>query len=51
MINRYEKYIEEHCKNCKNKDKDLCEIRVSALDKVTVTKCVYYEKERSKNRY
>lgn len=24
-----EKYIEEECKNCTNKDKDLCDIRIN----------------------
>ena len=43
---RYEKYIEEYCKNCKNKDTDLCEIRViNRVDNVNVTKCEYYERE------
>ena len=46
-MTKYEKYVEEHCKNCKNKDKDLCEIRVSTLGNVTVTKCGYYEKDKS----
>ena len=42
---RYEKYIEENCKNCKNKDKDLCEIRISYFNNTITTKCVYYERE------
>lgn len=42
---RYEKYIEENCKNCKNKDKDLCEIRISYFNNIITTKCVYYERE------
>lgn len=42
---RYEKYVKENCKDCKNKDKDLCEIRISALNDVIITKCAYYEKE------
>ena len=25
----YEKYIEEQCKNCLNKDKNLCDIRIN----------------------
>ena len=41
----YEKYIEENCKNCKNKDKDLCEIRISVFNDIITTKCVYYERE------
>ena len=31
--------------NCKNKDKDLCEIRISALNDVVITKCAYYERK------
>ena len=44
---RYEKYIEENCKNCKNrcKEEDLCEIRISVLNDVVITKCAYYERE------
>ena len=34
---RYEKYVKENCKNCKNKDKYLCEI--------VITKCAYYERK------
>ena len=40
---RYEAYIEEICKNCKNKDNDLCEIRISAINNVITTGCIYYE--------
>lgn len=42
---RYQKYIDEHCKNCKHRDEDLCDIRISVLDNVVTTKCVFYEKE------
>ena len=42
---RYEKYVKENCKNCKNKDKDLSEIRISALNDVDITKCAYYERK------
>lgn len=41
---RYEKYIEENCKDCKNKNKDLCEIRISQYNDIVTTKCVYYER-------
>ena len=49
---RYEKYIEEHCTNCKNKDTDLCEIRIiNRIEDVIVTKCEYYErKEKYANK-
>ena len=43
---RYQKYIKEHCKNCSNKETDLCEIRISEMNDIIRTKCVYYEKER-----
>ena len=46
---RYQKYIDEHCKNCKHKNEDLCDIRISVLNDVVTTKCVYYEKEETKN--
>lgn len=42
---RYQKYIEENCKNCKNKEKDLCEIRISVFNNIITTKCVYYERK------
>lgn len=43
---RYKKYIEEHCKNCKNKNKYLCDIRISVIDNVIQTKCSYYERNK-----
>lgn len=43
---RYQKYIEEHCKNCKHKTEDLCDIRISVLNDITITKCIYYEKDK-----
>ena len=42
---RYEKYIKENCKNCKNKTKDLCDIRIFAIDRIVYTKCAFYERE------
>lgn len=46
---RYKKYIEEHCKNCKHRyetiDKDLCEIRIFVCNNVITTKCAYYERK------
>ena len=47
---RYEKYVEEHCSNCKHKDENLCEIRISAFDNVVTTKCVYYESQKKKKK-
>ena len=47
---RYKKYIEEHCKNCKHKDENLCEIRISTLNKIVTTKCVYYENTNGKSK-
>lgn len=43
---RFKKYKQEHCKYCKNKTKDLCDIRIFAIDRVVYTKCAFYEKER-----
>lgn len=45
---RLEKYKEEHCGECKNKDKDLCDIRVFAIDRIIYTKCSFYERENHK---
>ena len=42
---RYEKYIKEHCKECKNKTGDLCDIRIFIINNVVCTKCRYYERE------
>lgn len=42
---RLEKYKEEHCCKCKNKDKELCDIRVFEIDKIVCTKCGFYERE------
>lgn len=42
---RYKKYVEEHCKNCKNKSKFICDIRISTIDNITRTKCDYYERQ------
>ena len=42
---RYNKYIKEHCINCKNKSNDLCEIRILSSKNIAVTKCSYYERE------
>lgn len=41
---RYKKYIEEHCKKCKNNKTDLCDIRISAIDNIVRTKCCYYDR-------
>lgn len=43
-MDRYERYKKEHCKNCKNKDKNLCDIRVFSLDGIVETKCGFYER-------
>ena len=45
---RYEKYIKEHCKNCKNKKSDLCDIRISIINNIVQTKCMFYERETHK---
>lgn len=42
---RFDKYVKEQCRNCKNKDKNLCEIHTSVLNGIITTKCEFYEKE------
>lgn len=42
---RYQKYVEEHCSRCKNRDKYDCEIKIFKQDNVKVTKCEYYERQ------
>lgn len=42
---RIQKYVQEHCPNCKNKEKFDCEIRVFKNDNIVCTKCVYYEQQ------
>ena len=42
--NRFQKYIEEHCSTCKNKEKFDCEIKVYKKGNTIVTKCEYYER-------
>lgn len=40
---RINKYIKEHCKECKNKNDKLCRIIISQID--NKAKCDAYEKE------
>ncbi len=42
---RFQKYIQEHCKNCKNRKTNLCNIRISTIENIVRTKCEYYERE------
>lgn len=42
---RFDKYVKEQCKNCKNREKDMCEIHTSAYGGTITTKCEFYEKE------
>jgi len=42
---RIQKYIQEHCKNCKNKEKYYCEIRVFQNGDKIYTRCNAYERE------
>lgn len=44
---RLEKYKEEYSSKCKNKDKELCDIRVFVRDKTIHTKCVLYERKEN----
>ena len=40
------KYIDEHCKNCRHKNEDLCDIRISYLNGIVTTRCSFYEREK-----
>ena len=42
---RYKKYIKEHCKNCKNRKTNLCNIRITVVQDTVRTKCDEYERE------
>lgn len=42
---RIQKYIEQHCKNCKNKDKFECDIRIFQNSGTIYTRCIAYERE------
>lgn len=44
---RYQKYVEEHCKNCKHRKEDLCNIRIFVLNDTVITRCCEYEREKS----
>lgn len=48
---RYEKYIEEYCRKCKNNKTDLCDIRISVIDNTIRTKCCYYIKDEETEGY
>lgn len=41
---RYQKYIKENCKNCKNKERYDCEIRIYQREDTIITKCANYER-------
>ena len=45
---RLEKSKQEHCSKCKNKDKELRDIRVFVADKIIYTRCSFYEREDHK---
>lgn len=46
-LDREEAYKKEMCARCKNKKKDLCEIRTFPDYKGgAITRCIYYEKEK-----
>ena len=48
MKNIYETYVENLCKNCKNKETDLCDI-IENMD--GTLKCIYYEREKKQEGY
>ena len=43
---RYAEYVELQCSNCKNRNTDLCDIRINSLDGIIKTRCVYYVREK-----
>ena len=43
---RFDKYVKEQCKNCKNKEKDMCEIHTSVYAGIITTRCKAYEKKQ-----
>lgn len=43
---RYQKYIDTQCVDCKNKNKDLCDIRICVFNNIVYTKCGYYERNK-----
>lgn len=45
---RLKKYVEENCKNCKNKNKDLCNIKIAVINDIVKTFCEFYEREKTK---
>ena len=42
---RINKYIQEHCVNCKNENDDLCEIHIFVEGNVIKTKCDHYDRK------
>ena len=48
MKNIYESYVENLCNNCRNKNKNLCNIRRTIKGTL---KCIYYEKENKLEGY
>lgn len=42
---RFNKYVKEQCRNCKNRDRNLCEIHTSECGGIITTRCEAYEKE------
>lgn len=45
---RFKKYVEEHCKNCKNKHEDVCEIKIAVINDIVKTSCEFYVREEMK---
>ena len=43
---RFKKYVEENCKNCENKNKFLCDIRISCIDEIVKTYCDFYRRSK-----
>lgn len=43
---RFKKYVEVNCRNCKNRDKDLCDIRICTNSDIIETKCRSFERNK-----
>lgn len=46
---KFKNYKEEHCKRCKNKKKDLCNITIVTNNKSIKARCCYFEEEKKRS--
>ena len=43
---RFKKYVEENCKNCKNRYENVCEIKIEVINDIVKTFCEFYERSK-----